>query len=332
MTPRDHESLEPALIRAELEAYIDRAVERSGGSTDAIRPDHRVVFKWPPHPLSFEFKVKPSDWTESASFTAHGETFSVLVARTQHGVFGKCEELWVDARGESLDVMLANLLDRAEPLLHRQRLINQALERPGRFVDHVPDLGFLDLLKLFYCEDRDVGFEAMREMEIHAKEYPWLSALLIILDDRRHPFRRAAQWFVLDLFEDLPSFARTQQEQLNAISAMEGLLWDAEDDFARTVYKAGVVLGGHVGSLGGAEALLRCLSSDSRIGRRSAIHALFHVVEWTPELREEIVEALTRHAETEEDPQLRDFALAMAKDIDRSEHDHIPEPVFDGEA
>ncbi|MFX8988315.1 hypothetical protein ABTN23_19740, partial [Acinetobacter baumannii] len=79
-------------------------------------------------------------------------------------------------------------------------------------------------------------------------------ALLEILRDREHPMRRIAQWCVLDLFEDLPSYFPDDEGQKQAVDAMSGLLWDAEDDYARTVFKAGVVLGGHVPPPHGSEA------------------------------------------------------------------------------
>ena len=62
-------------------------------------------------------------------------------------------------------------------------------------------------------------------------------------------------------------------------------------------------------------------------GRRSAIHGLYHVVEWMPDMRSRVVAAIRDHAREESDPQLREFAVQMASDIERGT-DHITEPVF----
>ena len=43
--------------------------------------------------------------------------------------------------------------------------------------------------------------------------------------DDRHPHRRSAQWCVLDMFEDLPSFCPTGEDQQAAIHAIQGLMW-----------------------------------------------------------------------------------------------------------
>jgi hypothetical protein len=112
---------------------------------------------------------------------------------------------------------------------------------------------------------------------------------------------------------------------------MRDLLWDAEDDYARTIYKAGVVLGGHIPHVYGGPTLLECLHAPSRIGRRSAIHGLFHVVEWIPEMREQVVADLKVVAHSDREPLLREFASLMADDIDTGAFDHIQEPMFPDE-
>ncbi|HLO97705.1 MAG TPA: hypothetical protein VK171_03830, partial [Fimbriimonas sp.] len=109
---------------------------------------------------------------------------------------------------------------------------------------------------------------------------------------------------------------------------MQSLLMDAEDDYARTVYKAGVVLGGHIPHRHGGKALLECLDAPSAVGRRSAIHGLFHVCEWVPSLTDEVVHALRAHGKSEVDPQLSIFSFAIAEDIVKGTVDHTPEPVF----
>ncbi len=315
----------------ELRAYVLRAVEQNGGSTEARKPAHRVKFHWPPHPISYSFHVLATDWTGAASFEAYGETFRVRVARTPHGVFGRCDTLWHEDRGESEEEMLRNLRQNSEPLFKRQLSTNAALEQPGRFTGHIRNLSPLEHLKLLYCEDRDVANEAKTEIETHASTCAHLPGLVAILDDRSHPNRRSAQWCVLDLFEALPSFCQGEADEREAVRAMRDLIWDAEDDYARTIYKAGVVLGGHIPDYHGGPILLECLKAPSKIGRRSAIHGLFHVVEWMPDMRTRVVQELRAAAAAEQEPLLRRFADDMANDIESADTDHVPEPAFEEE-
>lgn len=312
----------------ELRRSIDEAVARMDAN-DPCSPGHRVKFHWPPHhPVSYEYHVGASDWQETASFEAYGETFEVRVARNDHGVFARCEELWHEARGATLEQAIATLRKEVEPLFVRQMAVARALGTSGRFTGHIRDLPPIDLLRLLFCDDRDVAHDAMTEIETHASTGLFLPSLLEILNDRAHPMRRSAQWCVLDLFEDLPSFAASPEEQSRAVKAMADLLWDAEDDHCRTIYKAGVVLGGHVsGELGGA-ALLSALHAPSRIGRRSAMHGLYHVVEWNPDMTDIVVWALTGAAKDEAEPVLREYATDMARDIMQGA-DHVPDPIFE---
>ena len=134
-----------------------------------------------------------------------------------------------------------------------------------------------------------------------------------------------------DLFEDLPSYCVSEADEVQAVVAMKDLIWSAEDDYARTIYKAGVVLGGHIPYVYGGPTLLECLAAPSRIGRRSAIHGLFHVVEWIPEMRDRVVLALRSVAASDPEPALREFADLMASDIAEGANDHIQEPLFPGE-
>lgn len=311
-----------------VDAFIAREVARNGGSTEARKPSHRVKFHWPPHPVSYSYHVLASDWKGRASFDAHGETFPLEVATTPFGVFGRCETIWLEARGDTIDGMIADMKRAAAPFFQRQFAIGRSLESPSRFTGHISELSPSDLLKLLYCEDRDVANDAMIAIETHEDERIFAPALIFTLKDRRHPNRRSAQWCALDLFEDLPSFCPEESDQRAAAAAMRDLLWDAPDDFARTVYKAGVVLGGHVPQRVGEPVLLECLAAPSRIGRRSAIHGLFHVVEWTPSTRQRIVAALREAAGREPDAQLEEFARLMARDIEKDAYDHIPEPIF----
>lgn len=325
----DASSQSEGIVR-QLREYVERRVEAYGSSV-AIKPAHRVKFLWPPHPISYSFHVLASDWTGHATFKAHGETFSVEVAKTPYGVFGRCEEIWHEERGETLEEMLTTLRETSEPLFQRQLAINRCLERPGRFLGHIRDLAPIDLLKLLYCEDRDVANEARSEIETHASNPIFFLGLLAVLNDRLHPHRRSAQWCVLDLFEDLPSYCHSTEDEEAAVKAMKGLIWDAEDDYARTVYKAGVVLGGHIPDLQGGPTLIECLRAPSRIGRRSAIHGLYHVVEWMPDMRKRVVSALVDVGLHDSDPVLRTYAAAMADDIERSSGDHTTDPFFPDE-
>lgn len=317
-----------ALVK-ELEAAIDAAVAKHGSA--AIKPGHRIPFHWPPHPVSGAYHVMPSDWTGRAEVEMGGETYEVVIATTPDGVFGRCDALWLDVRGDTMDEMVAAVRKTAEPLFVRQRTIAQCLGREGRFTGTIRELPSGDLLKLLYCPDRDVANDARIEIETHASAGIFTPALIGVLRDRRHPFRRSAQWCVLDLFEDLDSFCHTQDDKDAAIAAMHELIWSAEDDFARTTFKAGVVLGGHLPSDVGGPVLMGCLQAPSKIGRRAAIHGLFHVVEWRPEFRERAVEALRSSAEFDPEPALRQYAKEMADDIEAANYDHHLEPTFEDE-
>ena len=209
--------------------------------------------------------------------------------------------------------------------------IAHTLGRLGRYSGSIRDLSSADILKLLYCEDRDVANAARIEIETHATSHLFTQALIAILRDRRHPHRRIAQWSVLDLFEDLATYATTPEEELEAVEAMRGLLWDAEDDYARAVFKAGTVIGGHLKSDIAAPTLIESLAAPSRIGRRAAIHGLFHVVEWQLSTRDLVVSALQAHAQKEPDPLLKEFAEGIAVDVAANSYDHVPAPTFPDE-
>lgn len=324
---RREQSFDAIEVLKGLREFITLAAQ-GYGTTEAIRPPHRVKFHWPPHPISYEYHVLSSDWTGETTFSAHGETFNVKVAKTHFGVFGRCDDLWSEAKGDTEAEMLKELAKGAEPLFQHQFAISKTIGSPARFKGDIRDLPALDIVKLFYCEDRDVANSAHEIVEVSKFRIAYFPALCHILKDRVHPWRRSAQWCVLDLFEDLPSYITSADDEKDAIEAMKSLLMDAEDDFARTVYKAGVVMGGHLPHRRGNVALLDCLESPSIVGRRSAIHGLFHVCEWVPELAEDVVHRLRDHGKTETDPQLAIFSFAIAEDILRRTIDHTPEPVF----
>lgn len=317
-------------LAEQLQARIDAAVVKFG-STVAVNLGHRIPLHWPPHAVSYDFHVLASDWDRRSSFEAYGKSYEVEIANTPHGVFGRCPKLWHEARGQSEDEVLTALRLSAEPLFKRRQAIADTLGHTEPYEGTLRELNVLDLFTLLYCRDRDVANEARTEIEKHTSLGIFGLAIITILKDRSHPYRRSAQWCVLDLCEDLPRVCPTADLQKLAIEGMEGLLWDAEDDYARAVYKAGVVLGGHVAPEAGAPALFRCLKAPSKIGRRSAIHALFHIVEWAPDTQAQVVAALREVANTDPDAVLRPFAKAMADDIEAGRSDHIREPVFDDE-
>jgi len=323
-------SLSPQDLVDALHAFIDAAAEKAG-SPRAIKPGHRVKFQWPPHPVGRDYNVHHAAYTEHAFFQAYGEKFEVMVATTRHGVFGRCEALWLEAMGKDERQMLRRMTEAAEPLFKRQMAISRCIGQTARFSGSIRDLCPLDILKLLYCEDRDVANSARIEIETHTANHLFTPALIAILRDRRHPNRRIAHWCVLDLFEDMASYVNDADEEQDAVDAIRGLLWDAEDDYARAVFKAGTVVGGHLNAEIASPVLVECLGAPSRIGRRAAIHGLFHVVEWLPDTRQAIVSVLRGHVDRETDPQLAEFAASIADDLAAGAFDHRPEPIFPDE-
>jgi hypothetical protein len=296
-----------------------------------VKPDHRKKLRWPPPSTSHQYHVLASDWRGSAILEIHEERLPVQVASGPYGVFGRCEPIWLESRGDSEAEMLQHMRNAAEPFFRKALGINEVLGLPGRFRGHIEDLEPLSLLKLLFAEDRDIADDAQIEIEKHARTMLFGPALIEVLRDARHRCRRTAQWCVLDLFEELPAYCRDAAEERAAVEAMRALIWGAEDDFARAVFKAGVVIGGHLSETYGGPVLIECLAAPSRIGRRSAIHGLFHVVEWVPDLRDLVAETLGAHALVEPEPLLADFARRMAGDIESDNSEHVHEPVFPGE-
>ncbi|MHB8635801.1 MAG: hypothetical protein ACYC96_04940 [Fimbriimonadaceae bacterium] len=315
-----------ASLATALRAWLDRCP-----SGMPIKPDHRKKLRWPPPSTSHRYHVLATDWRGEAALEIHGERLPVQVASGPYGVFGRCESIWLEARGDSQALMLQNMAVAAEPFFKKALGINAVLGESGRFRGHVEDLDPLSHLKLLFAEDRDIADDGQVEIEKHARTKLFGPALIEVLRDRRHRCRRTAQWCVLDLFEELPAYCRDADEERLAVAAMKALMWDAEDDYARAVFKAGVVIGGHLSETYGGPVLIECLAAPSRIGRRSAIHGLFHVVEWVPELRDSVAATLRDHATAESDPLLAEFSLRLAADIESESVDHGPEPVFDGE-
>lgn len=325
-------SASPSQIVSEgLRAFVQSDTFRRGGPglTD---PGRREKLVWPPHSVSHEYALGAADFHSEAIVAGYGETFKVAVAKTPYGFFGRCETLWNDAKGETLEEMLAALREGMEPMLKRRHAISQTLGLKWLIHQPIKYLGPLDLLKLLYCPDRDVAMESRTIIEIQASSGLFFPSLLDILSDRQHPLRRSPQWCVLDMFEDLNAFAKTEEESAEAVKRIKDLMWDAPDDYCRTIYKAGVVLGGHICTDPAADALLELLKAPSRIARRSASHAVFHLVEWRPELRSEVVSQLHIMAQQDPDELLRTFAHSMASDIEAESNDHVAEPVFPDEA
>lgn len=317
-------------LAAELRAYLDDC-HRQNPDTRTIDPGHRVPLKWPPHAVSHDFHVLPHDWTETVTREYLGEEFQIKVARLPVGVFGRIDSIYAEAYGPDDDTMLRNLQMVISPFLLREAHIASALGVEGRWEGKIRNLPPLGLLKLLFCPDRDVARDAQIVIETHARGGLYTPAMLVILNNDTHPYRRVAQWCVLDMFEDLPGLAPTPELLEQAVQAVKNLIWNATDDYARTVYKAGVVLGGHVCTESAARALIDCLTAPSKIGRRSAMHAVFHLVEWMPACRGEVVTKLRNAAQNDPEPALRHFAAHMASDIERGESDHVTEPTFDEE-
>lgn len=313
-----------------LLAAVREAIESEPAGA-AARPGHRVPFHWPPHPVSADYHVLPHDWRERIPVEIGGEPFEVELAPTSNGLFGRLVGVWNEAKGDSPEEVFRALEAGARPLFDRQRAAAAALGLHGRFTGQTRDLRPDQLVRLLYCSDRDVAHEAMTEIEAHASTVPFGLALLAVLADRRHPNRRIAHWCVLDMLEDVGAFFHTEEGRKEAVAAVQGLLMDAEDDYCRAVFKAGVVLGGHISDEASAEALLECVAAASPIGRRSAIHALFHLVEWRPEDRERALEALRKAAASDPEPVLRAYAADMARDIAAGGVDHVAEPSLPGE-
>jgi hypothetical protein len=319
-----------AQLVEEVREAIRLGVGRAG-STQAVDPGHRVPFHWPPHLVSADYHILPHDWRERTTFEIEGEAFDVELAPSPVGYFGRIVGVWNEAKADSPEAVLEALRQGVQPLFSRQRAAAEALGLPGRFTGKVADLGPGGLLRLLYCRERDVAHEAMTCLEAHASTSPCGPALVAILEDDRHPYRRSAQWCVLDMFEDLPAFCPDEETQTRAVEAIRRLVMAAEDDYCRTVFKAGVVLGGHVCTDQAADALLACILDAGPIGRRSAMHAVFHLAEWRPDDRPRIVAALRQAAEVEPLPVLRAYAASMARDVESGGPDHVAEPPIPGE-
>lgn len=323
-------TLSPVELASELQEFIDRDVRRRG-STATIRPGHYEPWHWPPHPVAYDFHIPTGAWTEKDSIDSHGHHWLIEIAETESGIFGRIPDLSCDAHAKSLDELKRALKKRCAPLLNRWSRVARALEREGLANGSIRLFSPLQKLKLLYAEDRAVCRDAQREIEADGPAKLFGPSFLVILSDETHPMRRQAQWSVLDMLEDIPSFFPESSDRNVAIDAVVDLMRRAPDDYARTVFKAGVVLGGHVCTDYAADRVLELLTAESRIARRSAIHCVFHLAEWLPIRKSEILQALQRSSEKDPEPSLRAYAKCMARDIEAESVDHVTEPTFDDE-
>lgn len=321
----------PEQLLASLEAFLAEELERTGGPVDPVNPGHRRQFTWPKPSIAAQYHVRPTDFKKSVRYEIHGEGFQVLVAETPFGFFGRCDALRAEAKGATIEGMLSNLGRELEPLFRRQFAISRTLRLPRRFDGHINELEPWQLVRLLFCEDRDVAHTAMQDIDAHARSGLYTPCLIRILRDEGHPYRRSAQWCALDIFEDLPNVCRSDSEMREALEAICHLMMTAQDDIIRTIYKAGDVLGDHIATAEAGEILIKVLQQGKYpFGRRSAIHGMIHLCEWLPEYQGRCLEALESASSEDPDASLRAYARATLRDI-RSGGPHGPEPALAGE-
>lgn len=319
----DHYEGTALQLLAEYRSFAAGVSESPG-----LKPLHRAAFHWPPHPVALDYHVQANEWSETTELEIEGERHAVQLAYTRNGVFGRMPDFGNDARADSAEKVLKALSAGVRPLFKRQTEIATLLGRSGRYTGRISDLTPFDLVRLLFASDRDISHQACIEIESHASTAVFGPTLIAVLTDQRHPNRRGAQWAVLDLFEDLPSYFPTAEAQSPAIEAIRDLMWEAPDDFARTIYKAGVVLGGHICTEASAAVLLECFDAPSKFARRSAIHASFHLVEWMPESRDAVLAGLARCATSDPEGVLQAYAEGIASDIKRGLSDHVDDVFF----
>lgn len=311
-----------------LEDFLKKEEAKNGGPMPAVNPGHRKHFIWPHHSLSAQYNVKPQDFTKEERFEYQGEAFQVAIAEPPFGVFGKCEALQAEAKGSDIQQMFINLEREIAPLFERQFAISRILGFSRRYEGSIHDLTPAQLILLLYCPDRDVAHAAMMQIETQTSSGIYTEAFIRIIRDNSHPYRRVAQWCVLDLMEDLPNLCKTEFQMKEALSALEFLMSSAEDDYARAIFKAGDVLGDHVATPEAGKVLLNvALNGEHPYGRRSAIHGLIHLCEWIPEMKQEVINILEKVARTDPLPVLRQYAKSTIQDI-LSGEPHGPEPIL----
>lgn len=334
--------MSPQELAQAMAEFSRRHREALGLGTKALKPDHLQPWHWPPHSVGMDYHVDPNRYEPSEPLRVLDRVYRLERQETPYGTFGRLPEIWAEARGDNDDTMRAALQRQVRPLIRRQAEIARTLEVPPHpwspphdgprlYEGSIRDLSDLDKLKLFYCWNRSIAQEARLEIEVAGHRPTFYPALVQILRDTEHPHRRIAHWLVLDMLEELPLFCREAEGQQLAIDAIHDLMVEAEDDYARAIFKAGVVLGGHIMTEPAAAVLFKLTEAPSKIARRSAIHAVFHLAEWLPERKEEIIATLERCAANDPEPLLREFASAMARDVRAENLDHMTEPTFPDE-
>lgn len=317
-------------LRDLLVNWIAEEVARFGTS-EVINPGHRKDWHWPPRAISLDYHIAGDRFNEPRTIVIDGQETTALLAFTDEGIFGRVPGMWHEAKGTEESAVLDALVADAAPLIERQRAIGRLLGTDGRFTQPIASLDSLGLLRLLFAPDRSISYEAGIEMEARGDSSRFGPAMVAILEDESHPLRRAAQWQVLDLLEDIPTFCPTPESAAEAVRAIGGLIRRAPDDTCRVVYKAGVVLGGHICTHQAADELLASFQAQHRVGRRSAYHASFHLAEWLPERRSEIVQLLREASESDPEPVLREYCRCMARDVEAEDLDHVSDPEFPNE-
>lgn len=319
---------EPLRLKVELEAWVKVNVAGQGSDSHPVRPKHYEPWRWPLPAVSHSYHIPVSEWHGRTILHAEGDDYEVVVARTPWGVFGRCEALRAEAKGDSDEEMLDELLGVCEPLFVRRRQVGDLLGLDGPYRGRMRELDDISLLKLFYAPDRAISHDAQNALETRGRLAEFGPALVSILKERDHRNRRTAQWLVLDLFEDLSSYCPTSATESEAVQAIKTLMWEANDDYARTIYKAGVVLGGHVCTPESAATIIELMNAPSKIARRSAMHASFHLCEWMPTRKDQVLRTLEEASQNDPEPLLRGYCAALAKDVKNEVIDHVAEPIF----
>jgi hypothetical protein len=312
----------------ELRAWLDARAIKYKGQNEPKKPDHYTPFHWPVHPISHDYAIPKGAWNQIVSWEFHGKIFEVLVAETHQGFFGRCEGMRAEAMGASLQGMLKELKKTCEPLYQRRMEVARRLDLPEPYQGSLNDLDLLSLFKLFFANDRALAHDAANRLETGLPHAMMPHAMLEILRETQHQNRRVAQWLVLDMLEHHESYVTSEVTDADFASALRDLMWDAQDDYARTIFKAGVVLGGHMCTPASANTILELFSAPSAIARRSAMHASFHLREWMPEQEQSVLEKLALIAESDPEPLLTVYANGLRADILSGDTDHVLEPTF----
>lgn len=315
----------------ELRAWLDICVIGQNGNDAPLKPDHYKPFHWPLHPISHDYAIPKEAWNQAVTWTFHGRSFEVLVATTSQGYFGRCEGMRAEATGVGLEEMLKELERTCEPLYRRRTEVAAKLGLDEPYQGSLNDLDILSLFKLFFANDRALAHDAANRLETGLPHAMMPHLLLEVLKESKHQNRRVAQWLALDMLEHHESYTNAEVTDVEFAEAIKTLMWNATDDYARTMFKAGVVLGGHMCTAASAKTILALISSPSPIARRSAMHASFHLREWMPEQEEAVLSILKQVELNDPEPMLRAYANGLQADILSGDTDHVLEPTFSNE-